>query len=265
MPDELPRVLQLLWGREEPGAAGRSPVAPSTTSRAAGVRSLTTGGLAGRVDERGGRTRSASRPMALYRYVDSKSDLYVAMVDAAYGPPARARPTGGWRKQLEAWASGQSRRTADGTHGSCRCRSPTAAGAQPVALDGARRSRVRRARRCPSRRSCRPCCSPRSTCAGRCCSTNQMGGAIADESLTERDHDARYVNRLADADRTPNVPRHQRGAAVGVAGRRGRLRGGGVPLRAAHRPGRDRGARRPPRRRPAGGHNCVENTADSLW
>ncbi len=43
--------------------------------------------------------------MALYRYVDSKSDLFVAMVDSAYGPPPRQRAPGGWRRQLEAWAS----------------------------------------------------------------------------------------------------------------------------------------------------------------
>jgi AcrR family transcriptional regulator len=42
--------------------------------------------------------------MALYRYVDSKSDLYVAMINAAYGPPPKRKPTGGWRKQLDAWA-----------------------------------------------------------------------------------------------------------------------------------------------------------------
>jgi AcrR family transcriptional regulator len=43
--------------------------------------------------------------MALYRYVDSKQDLFVAMVDAAYGPPPARKPTGGWRRKLEAWAS----------------------------------------------------------------------------------------------------------------------------------------------------------------
>ncbi|PKT73437.1 hypothetical protein CW362_08825 [Streptomyces populi] len=52
--------------------------------------------------------RVAARPgvtkMALYRYVPGKAELVALMVDAAIGPCPEAR-RGGWREQLEEWAS----------------------------------------------------------------------------------------------------------------------------------------------------------------
>jgi AcrR family transcriptional regulator len=101
--EELPRVLQLLWGREEV-RRGPKPRHTITDIAAAAVRVADGHGLAGVsmsavADELGLTT------MALYRYVDAKTDLYVAMVDAAYGPPPRRKATGGWRRQLDAWAS----------------------------------------------------------------------------------------------------------------------------------------------------------------
>ena len=43
--------------------------------------------------------------MSLYRYVDSKDELYAVMLDVAYGPPDMAvTARGGWRGRLERWA-----------------------------------------------------------------------------------------------------------------------------------------------------------------
>jgi AcrR family transcriptional regulator len=111
--DELPRVLRLLWGREEAGRRGPKPGQSIQDIGAAAVRIADAEGLPG-VSMSAVANRLGLTTMALYRYVDSKDDLYVAMIDTAYGPPPRRRPTGGWRKQLEAWASAN--RAALGQH-----------------------------------------------------------------------------------------------------------------------------------------------------
>jgi AcrR family transcriptional regulator len=103
--DELPRVLRLLWGHEEPGRRGPKPGHTIQDIGAAAVQIADTEGLGG-VSMSAVAQSLGLTTMALYRYVDSKRDLYVAMVDAAYGSPPRRRPTGHWRKQLQAWASG---------------------------------------------------------------------------------------------------------------------------------------------------------------
>ena len=43
--------------------------------------------------------------MSLYRYVDSKDELYAVMLDVAYGPPdLRYRPDEGWRERIARWS-----------------------------------------------------------------------------------------------------------------------------------------------------------------
>jgi AcrR family transcriptional regulator len=102
---ELPRVLTLLWGRDEPGRRGPKPGRSIHDIGAAAVQVADAEGLAavsmGRVAKQLGLTT-----MALYRYVDSKDELVVAMVDSAYGtPPGAKRTNAGWRKKLERWAA----------------------------------------------------------------------------------------------------------------------------------------------------------------
>jgi AcrR family transcriptional regulator len=102
---DLPRVLTLLWGREEPGRRGPKPRHGIRDIGTAGIQVADREGLGavsmGRVAKELGLTT-----MALYRYVDAKDDLLLAMTDTAYGtPPARRRSTAGWRTQLEAWAN----------------------------------------------------------------------------------------------------------------------------------------------------------------
>ena len=44
--------------------------------------------------------------MSLYRYVDSKDELYAVMTDVAYGPPdLRYGPGEGWRERMTRWAT----------------------------------------------------------------------------------------------------------------------------------------------------------------
>jgi AcrR family transcriptional regulator len=102
---ELPRVLRLLWGHEEPGRRGPKPSHTIEAIGEAAVSIADAHGLSG-VSMSAVATALGLTTMALYRYVDSKSDLTVVMVDAAYGAPPRRRPTGPWRGQLEAWATG---------------------------------------------------------------------------------------------------------------------------------------------------------------
>jgi AcrR family transcriptional regulator len=42
--------------------------------------------------------------MSLYRYVDSRDELLLVMVDVAYGPAPEISRRSGWRRQLEEWA-----------------------------------------------------------------------------------------------------------------------------------------------------------------
>jgi AcrR family transcriptional regulator len=48
--------------------------------------------------------------MSLYRYVDSKADLQMAMVDEAIGTPPDINRRLGWRNQLTAWAEAEAGR-----------------------------------------------------------------------------------------------------------------------------------------------------------
>jgi AcrR family transcriptional regulator len=104
MDDEPPRVLRLLWGHEEPKRRGPKPAMTVHDIGAAAVKIADTDGLAAvsmsRVAGDLGYTT-----MSLYRYVSSKDDLYIVMLDEAYGAfevkyPARA----GWRRRITLWA-----------------------------------------------------------------------------------------------------------------------------------------------------------------
>jgi AcrR family transcriptional regulator len=53
-------------------------------------------------------SRLAERPgfttMSLYRYVASKDELPLLMIDASIGPPPEIDPSAGWREGAEAWS-----------------------------------------------------------------------------------------------------------------------------------------------------------------
>lgn len=100
----VPRVVRLMWGLEEPARRGPKPALTITDIAAEGVAVADADGLAAvsmaRVAKGLGFTT-----MSLYRYVESKDDLLVAMVDHAFGPPDLPRqPARAWRRWLTAWA-----------------------------------------------------------------------------------------------------------------------------------------------------------------
>jgi AcrR family transcriptional regulator len=101
--DGVTRAVRALWGPESGVRRGPKPAMSVRTIAAAGVQIADTDGLEGAsmavVAKRLGYTT-----MSLYRYVDSKADLQMAMVDEAYGPPPKINRRLGWRNQLTAWA-----------------------------------------------------------------------------------------------------------------------------------------------------------------
>jgi AcrR family transcriptional regulator len=99
---ELPPVLAIGWGLTAPASRGPRPTMTAAGIVDAAIALADADGIAAvamaRVAERLGVTT-----MALYRYVSSKDDLLVLMVDAAMGPPPPRRRTRGWRPGLRHW------------------------------------------------------------------------------------------------------------------------------------------------------------------
>jgi AcrR family transcriptional regulator len=105
MTDELPRVLRLLWGHDEPARPGPKPGLSIGAIAAAAVKIADADGL-GAVSMAKVAAELGFTTMSLYRYVASKDDLYVVMLDEAYGPPELGDLTGlGWRERLTVWAT----------------------------------------------------------------------------------------------------------------------------------------------------------------
>jgi AcrR family transcriptional regulator len=100
---ELPRVLQQLWGLEGPARPGPKPTFHISEIGAAAVRLADAGGL-GAVSMSKVAAELGRTTMALYRYVDSKDDLYVVMLDEAFGSPAPVDESLGWRARITRWA-----------------------------------------------------------------------------------------------------------------------------------------------------------------
>ncbi|MGF1645940.1 MAG: TetR/AcrR family transcriptional regulator C-terminal domain-containing protein [Kineosporiaceae bacterium] len=98
----VPDVVAAAWGMRPPPAHG--PRRSFTLDQVVGaaVRVAATEGL-GAVSMARVAQELGTGAMSLYRYVATKDDLLLLMVDAAYGaPPAIA--AGGWRDALAGWA-----------------------------------------------------------------------------------------------------------------------------------------------------------------
>jgi AcrR family transcriptional regulator len=203
--EELPRVLQLLWGRDEP-RRGPKPGHSIHDIGAAGARIADERGLVGvsmsAVAEEVGLT-----PMALYRYVDSKSDLYVAMINAAYGPPPKRKPTGGWRKQLDAW--GSANHAALQAHPWIVQVPITEPPLAPNPLRWMERGISAFAEtRLSEQEKLSALLLVEVYVRGQVLLTNQLGSAVANGTLDERELNARYARRLAeliDAETFPGI------------------------------------------------------------
>ena len=99
----LPQVIEQLWGLRAPGRrGGPKPALSLARIVAAAVELADAGGLAAlsmsRLAEKLGFTT-----MSLYRYVASKDDLLVLVLDDALGLPPGV-PDGDWREQCLVWA-----------------------------------------------------------------------------------------------------------------------------------------------------------------
>src|SRR6476619_1528561 len=83
---EVPRVLRLLWGLEEPSRRGPKPGLTLDAIADAAVRLADAEGLvADSVSRVAGAPRFST--MSLYRDVDSKDDRLLVMANAGYGLP----------------------------------------------------------------------------------------------------------------------------------------------------------------------------------
>jgi AcrR family transcriptional regulator len=109
MVDDVPRAVRALWGAESAGRRGPKPAMSVRTIAAAAVEIADRDGLEAAsmavVAKQLGFTT-----MSLYRYVDSKAELHLAMLDEAFGAPPTISRRLGWRNQLAGWAEAEAGR-----------------------------------------------------------------------------------------------------------------------------------------------------------
>lgn len=101
--DELPRVLQQLWGIEGRSRPGPKPAFQVRDIGDAAIRLADAGGLAA-VSMSKVAAELGVTTMALYRYVEAKDDLYVVMLDQAFGLPPEVSESADWRERITTWA-----------------------------------------------------------------------------------------------------------------------------------------------------------------
>lgn len=100
----MPRYLQLLWDRETKVRRGPKPGVGIRDIGAAGVAIADRSGLDA-VSMKAVGAALGMTTMSLYRYVDSKDELWMVMLDEAYGPPAvRWADREDWRTRAERWS-----------------------------------------------------------------------------------------------------------------------------------------------------------------
>ncbi|MFW0787447.1 TetR/AcrR family transcriptional regulator [Gordonia sp. CPCC 206044] len=101
----IPRYLALLWGRDDP-APRRGP-RPTITIHDIGRTAVAIADAHGveAVSMKAIAADLGLSTMSLYRYVDSKDDIYELMVDEAYGQADRTlTASGDWRARVRTWA-----------------------------------------------------------------------------------------------------------------------------------------------------------------
>jgi AcrR family transcriptional regulator len=106
-PAPIPPSIELAWGLREPGSRGPKRAltlvaivqAGIAVAEAEGIQSVSMARVAGEL---------GIGTMSLYRYVNSKDELLMLMVDAGLGPPPADLRDGssGWREGLRGWAFG---------------------------------------------------------------------------------------------------------------------------------------------------------------
>jgi AcrR family transcriptional regulator len=101
---DLPASVELLWGlRDRSRRGGPKPTLSLDRIVSAAIELADAGGLAAvsmsRLADKLGFTT-----MSLYRYIASKEELVLLMVDASIGPLPQIDASGGWRERAEAWS-----------------------------------------------------------------------------------------------------------------------------------------------------------------
>ncbi|WP_410821351.1 TetR/AcrR family transcriptional regulator [Micromonospora sp. 050-3] len=100
----LPPAIESVWGLRERPPKGPRPGMSVPTIVDAAVRVADADGLAAVSMSRVAKELGAAT-MALYRYVGSKDELLMLMVDTGYGPsPGPPAPEDDWRAGLTRWA-----------------------------------------------------------------------------------------------------------------------------------------------------------------
>jgi AcrR family transcriptional regulator len=107
--EEVPRAVRALWGTEAGVRRGPKPAMSVRRIAATAVEIADADGLEA-ASMAGVAKRLGFTTMSLYRYVDSKADLQMAMVDEALGPPPEISRRLGWRNQLATWAEAEAAR-----------------------------------------------------------------------------------------------------------------------------------------------------------
>ena len=96
-------MLQQLWGIEVRQRPGPKPAFHISDIGRAAIKLADTGGLAA-VSMSKVAAELGFTTMSLYRYVDAKDDLYVVMLEHAFGTPPDLDAHTGWRDRITAWA-----------------------------------------------------------------------------------------------------------------------------------------------------------------
>jgi AcrR family transcriptional regulator len=102
--EELPRVLQQLWGIEGRSRPGPKPAFHISDIARAAIKLADTGGLPA-VSMSKVAAELGFTTMSLYRYVDAKDDLYVVMLEYAFGEPPALDLESDWRGRMITWAN----------------------------------------------------------------------------------------------------------------------------------------------------------------
>jgi AcrR family transcriptional regulator len=100
---ELPRVLQQLWGIEGRNRPGPKPAFHISDIARAAIKLADAGGLAA-VSMSKVAAELGFTTMSLYRYIDAKDDLYVVMLEQAFGRPPELDAEQDWRDRITTWA-----------------------------------------------------------------------------------------------------------------------------------------------------------------
>ena len=100
----LPASVELLWGlRDRSRRGGPKPALSLERIVSAAIEMADASGLSA-VSMSRLANKLGFTTMSLYRYVASKEELLLLMIDSSIGPPPATDPSAGWRERAETWS-----------------------------------------------------------------------------------------------------------------------------------------------------------------